>query len=134
MTQNIYPALRYADARAAIDFLKRTFGFEEIAVMTDDDGRVAHAELDLDGGVVMLGSRIGDSDSEERFPSGPTTIYVALDDPDGHHARARSAGAQIVMELTDQPYGSREYAARDPEGNVWCFGTYRPKPRDLLRS
>jgi uncharacterized glyoxalase superfamily protein PhnB len=30
------------------------------------------------------------------------------------------------MELTDQDYGSREYAARDPEGNVWCFGTYRP--------
>jgi uncharacterized glyoxalase superfamily protein PhnB len=51
---------------------------------------------------------------------------VAVDDPDAHHARAKAAGAVIMMELTDQDYGSREYAARDPEGNVWCFGTYRP--------
>jgi uncharacterized glyoxalase superfamily protein PhnB len=32
------------------------------------------------------------------------------------------------MGLTDQPYGSREYAAHDPEGNAWYFGTYRPTP------
>jgi uncharacterized glyoxalase superfamily protein PhnB len=52
--------------------------------------------------------------------------YLALDDPDAHHAAAVQAGAEVVMELTDQPYGSREYAVRDPEGNVWCSGTYRP--------
>jgi uncharacterized glyoxalase superfamily protein PhnB len=38
-----------------------------------------------------------------------------------------AAGAEIVLELTDQPYGSREYAAADPEGNVWTFGTYDPR-------
>ena len=48
-------------------------------------------------------------------------------DPDGHHDRAVAAGAELVMGLTDQDYGSREYAVRDPEGNVWCFGTYRPE-------
>ena len=53
-------------------------------------------------------------------------IYVAVDDPDTHHDRAVGAGAEVVMELTDQDYGSREYAAKDPEGNVWCFATYRP--------
>lgn len=47
---------------------------------------------------------------------------------DGHHDRAVAAGAEIVMGLTDQDYGSREYAARDSEGNLWCFGTYRPSP------
>jgi uncharacterized glyoxalase superfamily protein PhnB len=60
------------------------------------------------------------------FPSGPSTIYVVVDDPDAHHDRARAAGAEIVRELTDQDYGSREYAARDPAGNVWSFGTYMP--------
>jgi uncharacterized glyoxalase superfamily protein PhnB len=52
--------------------------------------------------------------------------YVTVDDPDALHDRAVAAGAEIVMGLTDQDYGSREFAARDPHGNVWSFGTYRP--------
>ena len=55
------------------------------------------------------------------------TFYVTVADPDAHHERARGAGAEVVMGLTDQPYGSREYCARDLEGNVWCFGTYSPQ-------
>jgi uncharacterized glyoxalase superfamily protein PhnB len=53
-------------------------------------------------------------------------MYVAVDDPDAHHDRAKAAGAEITRELVDQPYGSREYGARDLEGNPWYFGTYRP--------
>ena len=64
---------------------------------------------------------------DDRFPGGPITIYVALDDVDAHHAAPSAAGAEVVMELTDQDYGSREYAIRDPDGNVWTFGTYRPQ-------
>jgi uncharacterized glyoxalase superfamily protein PhnB len=52
--------------------------------------------------------------------------YVVVADIDAHHARARAAGAEIVRALADTPYGSREYAARDPEGQVWSFGTYDP--------
>jgi uncharacterized glyoxalase superfamily protein PhnB len=51
---------------------------------------------------------------------------MVLSDVDAHYERAKAAGAEIVMEPTDQDYGSRDYAARDTEGNVWCFGTYRP--------
>jgi uncharacterized glyoxalase superfamily protein PhnB len=40
--------------------------------------------------------------------------------------RARAAGADVARELTDMDYGSREFSARDPEGNVWTFGTYDP--------
>lgn len=53
-------------------------------------------------------------------------IYVVVDDPDLHYERAEAAGAQIVVGLTDQDYGSREYSARDLEGNIWSFGTYDP--------
>lgn len=53
-------------------------------------------------------------------------IYVAVSDPDEHYARAKAAGAAITRELCDQPYGSREYGARDLEGNAWSFGTYNP--------
>jgi uncharacterized glyoxalase superfamily protein PhnB len=124
MAQNVFPALRYRDARAAIEFLKSAAGFEELTVMENDDGTIAHGELVFEGGVVMVSTL---RDEETRFPGGPITMYLALDDVDAHHDRAVAAGAEVVMELTDQDYGSREYAIRDPDGNVWTFGTYRPE-------
>jgi uncharacterized glyoxalase superfamily protein PhnB len=118
----IIPTLRYQDAKAAIDFLERAFGFERRHVTENDDGSVAHAELTHGRGMVMLGTaRPGD-----RFETGRAVIYVVVDDPDARHDRAKAAGAVIVQELTDQDYGSREFAAEDPEGNVWSFGTYQP--------
>ena len=118
---SIYPTLRYDDAPAAIRFLSEAFGFHADEVH-EDGGRIAHAQLGWQNSLVMLGSRRPD----DPFDTGRCSVYVAVDDPDAHCARARAAGAEILMELTDQPYGSRDYAARDPEGNVWCFGTYRP--------
>ena len=123
--QTIYPALKYGDAHAAIDFLERAFGFERHAVYDGENGAVAHAELKLGDEYVMLGST---AEGDQRFNQGVGrfSLYVAVDDPDAHHARAKEAGAQIERELTDQDCGSREYTARDPEGNLWSFGTYRP--------
>jgi uncharacterized glyoxalase superfamily protein PhnB len=123
--QSIYPVLKYDDARAAIDFLEHAFGFERHAVYDGESGGVAHAELRLGDEYVMLGST---SEGEATFNqgAGKASVYVAVDDPDGHHARASEAGAAIERELTDQDYGSREYTARDLEGNLWSFGTYRP--------
>jgi uncharacterized glyoxalase superfamily protein PhnB len=125
---SVYPTLRYRDPKAAIAFLIEAFGFVEKSVMLTDDGRVSHAELAWPdpggpGGLIMIGTR----DAEwSAFDTDRVVTYLVLDDPDAHHKRATAAGAEIVMELTDQPYGSRDYAAKDPEGNVWCFGTYRP--------
>ena len=122
---SIYPTLRYRDPRAAIEFLTSAFGLK-IAHLTDNpDGTVGHAELSWGNGVVMLGTKSADPgpwDTER------CVLYLVVDDPDAHHARAVAAGATVIMELTDQPYGSREFAATDPEGNVWSFGTYQPKP------
>jgi uncharacterized glyoxalase superfamily protein PhnB len=123
--QTIYPVLRYEDAHAAMDFLERAFGFERHAVYDGENGAVAHAELKLGDEFVMLGST---NEGDERFNQGAGrySLYVVVDDPDAHFARAKDAGADIERELTDQDYGSREYTARDPEGNLWSFGTYRP--------
>jgi uncharacterized glyoxalase superfamily protein PhnB len=52
--------------------------------------------------------------------------YIVVDDADAHHAAARTAGAEIIRPVEDQDYGSRDYSARDPEGNIWSFGTYDP--------
>jgi len=122
--QSLYPTLRYRDSAAAIEFLDRAFGFERVAVHEGPDGVIGHAELRHGPSLLMLGSvREGSPGSHEPASS---ALYVVVQDPDAHHERAVAAGAEVVMGLVDQDYGSREYAARDPEGNLWSFGTYDP--------
>jgi uncharacterized glyoxalase superfamily protein PhnB len=125
MTQQIFPSLVYRDAHAAIDWLEKAFGFERLQVHEGDDGTVAHAELKYRDSIQMLG------DARNTNPVfgdhvGQGWLYVVVDDPDAHYERAKAAGAEIVMELSDTDYGSRDYSARDPEGNLWSFGTYSP--------
>jgi uncharacterized glyoxalase superfamily protein PhnB len=55
-------------------------------------------------------------------------INVFVEDPDAHYARAKAAGAEIVSELANTDYGARSYGARDIEGHLWWFATYRPEP------
>ena len=125
----ISPTFRYRDARAAIAFLEQAFGFESVAVHAGPDGAVAHAELAYDGGMVMLGT-VAKPPGEPYWGDGPgpgiQSVYVVVQDADAHHDRAVAAGAEIVRGLVDTDYGSRDYSARDPEGNLWSFGTYRP--------
>jgi uncharacterized glyoxalase superfamily protein PhnB len=125
----IFPVLRYRDADAAVEWLMRAFGFTQRAVTRHDDGTILHAELQLGTGIIMLGQHRADDWMGGTAPdpnASPMGLYVRVDDPDAHFARAKGAGAEITMELVDQDYGSREYAARDPEGIVWSFGTYDP--------
>ena len=127
----VVPALHYVDAPAAIEFLCRAFGFERKAVYEGEGGAIAHAELTLGNGMVMLGS-VKDSDYgrlvvRPRDAGGVTmSIYVIVEDADAHFARAKAAGAEIAREPVTQDYGGRDYTCKDPEGNVWTFGTYDP--------
>jgi uncharacterized glyoxalase superfamily protein PhnB len=126
---NIFPAVRYRDADAGIAFLTRAFGATEKAVHRGDDGAIHHAELALGAGLVMVGEQREDGKLGGDAPrplSSTISIYVVVEDPDSHHAVAREAGANVVRELEDMDYGSREYSVRDPEGNLWSFGTYDP--------
>jgi uncharacterized glyoxalase superfamily protein PhnB len=122
----VFPTFHYRDAKAAIDFLERAFGFERHAVHEGDDGTVVHAELLHGDGMVMLGTARDGGYGSIAPPPGTGSAYVAVDDVDALAERARAAGADIAIEPFDTGYGSRDFAARDPEGNVWSFGTYRP--------
>lgn len=123
----MYPTLLYTDAKAAIEQLTQALGFTALAVYEGEDGSVMHAELVQGNGAVMLGSkgRAGLFASAMKG-AGPTGVYVVVDDVDAHHRRAVEHGVEILMPPTDQDYGSRDYMARDAEGNVWSFGTYTP--------
>jgi uncharacterized glyoxalase superfamily protein PhnB len=113
----IYPALRYKDAPAAITWLVNAFGLTEHMVVEGPGNTIAHAQLAWgDGGMVMLGSTTDGNDGRMAADAGPAWLYLV--------------GAEIVSPLTDQDYGSRDYTARDPEGNLWSFGTYQPAKSD----
>lgn len=119
----VWPTFRARNARALIDFLVDGFGFVEV-VAHEQDGVIHHAELAWpEGGGIMLGDdRPGGSWTQQ---PGSGASYVVCADPDAVHARALAAGAEIVEGPVDRDYGSREFIARDPEGNLWSFGTYR---------
>ena len=122
-----YPGLHYRDADAAMSWLERTLGFERREDIRDDDGNVVHAELRLGSGIVMLSTAGIGREPFRSLPAGAALIYCAVEDVDSLYERARAAGADIAMELTDTDYGSRDFTARDPEGKLWAFGTYRPQ-------
>ena len=127
----IIPALRYVDAPAAVDWLCAAFGFEKHLVVPGEDGGIAHAQLTFRNSMIMLGSaREGEYDDLLIQPADAGAVtqapYVIVDDVDAHCARARAAGAEIVMEPADQDYGGRLYICRDIERHLWNFGTYDP--------
>ena len=123
---DVFPVLRYRDGARAMDWLAQAFGFENRAAYPGPDGDVMHGEMAIGGGMIMLGGGGGRADPANPWSSTPQGVYVVVDDIDAHYARAREAGAEIVIPLRDTDYGAREYSARDPEGHLWSFGTYRP--------
>lgn len=118
------PSLAYKDNRAALKWLECAFGFEPSEVLTDAQGNIMHAEMTHDGGVVMIGSEWADWTRSPVSLGGKNTqrIHVRIESGiDEHCARARQAGAKIIMQPTDQFYGDRTYVAVDPEGHYWTF-------------
>ena len=131
-TATIIPAMRYRDALAAIDWLCSAFGFEKHAVYADG-ATVHHAQLVFGNGMIMLGSADNVSEwgrhmaqPDETGMRETQSACVIVSDTDAHYARAKAAGAEIVIEIADQDYGGRGYACRDPEGHLWWFGSYDP--------
>jgi uncharacterized glyoxalase superfamily protein PhnB len=128
----LIPGHRYRNAPAAIDWLCNVFGFERKAVYEGENGTIAHAELTLGNGMIMLGS--GKDDEPGRGFKPPDelggvetcSLYIVVPDADAAHSRAVAAGAVITTPLHDTPYGSRDFTVKDPEGHTWNVGTYDP--------
>ena len=123
-TTRVWPVLAFRDARSAIRFLGDAFGLEPVAVHPEH-GPVVHAELRWPGGGgVMLSDAARPDGLLSSRPTGAASVYLVTADPDGMFDRARAAGAEVVLGLRDEDYGSRGFTVRDPEGNLWSFGTY----------
>jgi uncharacterized glyoxalase superfamily protein PhnB len=132
MSSNIIPTLKYQNAEDAIAWLCKAFGFQQHLVVPSDDGKINHAQLTLNGSMIMLSS-VGDTPFDE-FQTTPKATggivtqspYIVIDDVDRHFKKAVAAGAEVLMEPEDQCYGGRLYSCRDIEGHLWSFGSYNP--------
>jgi uncharacterized glyoxalase superfamily protein PhnB len=128
----IMPTLRYRNALAAIDWLCSVLGFAPHAVYPGPDNTVGHAELTLNGGMIMLGSHKDDEYGKGFKSPGELggfetrSSYVIVADADAVYAKAQEAKAEVTRPIQDTPYGSREFSIKDPEGNSWSVGTYDP--------
>jgi uncharacterized glyoxalase superfamily protein PhnB len=133
--QRIVPFIGYEDAPAAIEWLGRAFGFvENSSERYEEDGVIAHAELDLEGATIYLSTPTGyasprsvrsESDLARRAYDNAWVIdgyFVEVKDVEAHHGRAVAAGATILRELQEPGIGYRIYSAEDPEGHRWMFG------------
>jgi len=121
----VTPALCYRDPMAAFEWLQTAFGFEPTMLITDPAGNLAHSEMAFEDGLIMVGSEWSADHKSPASLDGKCTQTVHLqvsNDIDGHCARARTAGAEILMEPETQFYGDRTYRARDLEGHIWTFG------------
>lgn len=129
----VTPYLLYHDCDAAIEFLTKAFGFTEKVRMPGPDGKTGHAELELEGGIVMLGNPGGDYKNPNELGGRTQTTYIYVDDVDTHYEAAKAARAHIERDLADQFYGDRNYGAHDPEGHAWSFATHvhDPSPEEM---
>jgi len=115
--------LVYADMEAAFDYLVRVFRLGPGKLTRDGDGRVVHGELHAGDGVVWLHPESAKWKLASPRSVGAATgmTAVMVDDVDAHYRHAKEQGAAIDYEPMDQPYGYREYSARDSEGGMWSF-------------
>jgi uncharacterized glyoxalase superfamily protein PhnB len=117
-------ALFYKNPKAAIAWLESALGFELSMLLEDAEGNVAHSQLRLGDGMIMVG---GEWSAFHQSPASlgginSQTVHIHLDtDIDAHCARAHEHGAEIIEPPTTQFYGDRTYRCRDPEGHIWTL-------------
>ena len=131
MPTHITPVVFYRDPLAAMRWLEEAFGFETSVLVTDNEGRVGHAEMTIGKSVIGVGGEWASPEllgpASMKSPAslgGAGTQFIRIhmtDGLDGHCDAARRAGARITQDPEDQFYGDRTYRALDCEGHVWNF-------------
>lgn len=125
----VTPNIIAEDAEQAVDFLKRAFGAIENYRLTLSDGKITHCEIRIGDSVINLGSAM------EGWPAHGLIAQIFVERPDALFERAVSAGATLLMPMTDMFFGIREGRLSDPFGNVWIIAklTDRTSPAEMQR-
>ena len=115
----ITPYLIVENAAGLLDFLGRAFGAVERMRVPMPQGGIGHAEVEIDGAVLMLADA-----APPDFPAGNTLIHLYVEDVDSVYTRAVNAGATVIAEPADQFYGDRVARVGDPSGNQWSIASH----------
>ena len=121
------PYLSVRDAAAALEFYKKAFGATEVTRLMQPDGRVGHAQIDIEGARIMLADEFPEFGfkSPESLGGSPVHIHLDVKDVDTMAQRAIAAGAAVVRPVEDQFYGARSGQFRDPFGFIWSISTHK---------
>ena len=120
----ITPYLLYEDVEGALTWLSKAFGFRERLRVPGPEGKLTHAEMELDDGVIMMGWPGPDYRNPKQLGQVTHHVYIYVNDVDQHFAQAESVGATILEPPEDQFYGDRRYGSEDPEGHHWYFAQH----------
>jgi PhnB protein len=125
--QVLAPYLALKNASQAIEFYKKAFGAKETMRLTQPDGRIGHAEIEIGGAKIMLSDEFPDygSLSPQTLGGSPTKIHLYVEDVDAVAKRAVAAGAKIIRPIEDQFYGDRSGQIADPFGYTWIISTHK---------
>jgi len=130
---SVIPGLRYRNAKTMIDWLCKVFGFEKQIVHVGPGDIVMHAQLTFENGMIMVGSVSNQTPATKLFKQ-PDEIggaetqapYLIVSDIDAIYARAKAAGAKMLLDLEEKEHGGKAFTCADPEGHVWHLGTFDP--------
>jgi PhnB protein len=121
------PYLMIRGAAEALDFYKKAFGAGETMRFPMPDGRIGHAEIQIEGAPVFLADESPESGMRSPQQLGGTTVTVSVyvKDVDAFAKRAEAAGAKVLRPVADQFYGERNVGFQDPFGHIWYFSTVK---------
>lgn len=124
-TLNAYIAIK--GCNEAIEFYKKAFGATEKGILLHSDGKVAHAEIVIEGSLLMLSEENSDwgNVSPKTIGGNPLTFGLYVKDVDAVFQKAVDAGATVKMELKDEFYGDRTGQVEDPFGYKWMIATHK---------
>lgn len=121
----VIPYLVVRNAAAAMAFYKTVFGATEVLRLTDDQGRVNHAEMRVGKGMLMLAEESAGYPGPQTVGGCPITLMLYVEDADKTFAAAIGAGGTVKRPLEDQFYGDRGGAFTDPFGYAWWLATHK---------
>ncbi|MCK8481693.1 VOC family protein [Psychroserpens algicola] len=135
MTTNkacIIPVIQYKNAKAAIEWICESFGFEKRLVVPGENCTIIHAQLTYGNSMIMLSSE--NNNEYGKLINTPNCLneintqapYIIVEKIDDHYKNAVAKGAKILIEIKDEAYGGRGYTCKDLEGHIWSFGSYNP--------
>ena len=124
--RTITPYLSLRDAQTAIEFYKAALGATELYRLPMPDGKLAHAELQVGGGRLMVSDEMPDWGNKGALTLGgsPVGLCVWFDDVDAQAARFVAAGGKQLRPVEDQFYGDRTGQFEDPEGYKWTLAQH----------